>query len=137
MVKGGENRDNTIGKGWGTFLPTFPPSKRRISGRIWGAPATTWAQVWSGSRRGGVGGRGRKGWRGPKSLALSRQPTWRDKIVAPVHVARQEGHIIVDAAQCWLGPPAWPPCRATCTGATEAICRAGASGATKRATLSK
>jgi len=24
-------------------------------------------------------------------LALSRQPAWRDRLVAPVHVARQEG----------------------------------------------
>ena len=41
-------------------------------------------------RHGGAdGGRGRKGWRGPKSLALSRQPTCRDKAVAPAHVARQ------------------------------------------------
>ena len=58
---------------------------------------------------------------------LSRQCMWRDR----------EGHVIADAAQRWLGPPAWPPCRATCTGATEAICRAGKSDATKRATSCK
>ena len=36
-----------------------------------------------------MGGWGR--WRGLRTLALSRQPAWRDRLVAPVHVARQGG----------------------------------------------
>ena len=55
--------------------------------------AATRGPRWRGKpavRHGGAdGGRGRKSWHGPKSLALSRQPAWRDKAVAPAHVARQ------------------------------------------------
>ena len=58
------------------------------------------------------------------ATGLSRQCMWRDR----------EGHVIAVAAQHWLGPPAWPHCRAACNGATEAICHARTSGATKRAT---
>ena len=56
------------------------------------------------------------------ATGLSRQCMWRDR----------EGHVIAVAALRWLGPPASPHCRATCTGATEAICRAMLAGATKR-----
>ena len=67
-------------------------------------------------------------------------------LVAPARMAQQprqcmrrdrESHIIADLVQRWLGPPAWPPYRAPCTGATECIRRAGASGATKSATSYK
>ena len=37
------------------------------------------------------GGWGRRGRHGPRILALSRQPAWRDRLVALVHVARQRG----------------------------------------------
>ena len=38
-----------------------------------------------------MGGSGRRGRHGPRTLDLSRQPAWRDSLVAPVHVARQGG----------------------------------------------
>ena len=93
MVKGGKNGSNTFGEGWGTFPPTFPPPKVRIWRDLGvGRPAATTCCC---SGRGGVrerkGGWGRRGRRGPRILALSRQPAWRGRLVAPVHVARQRG----------------------------------------------
>ena len=91
-VKGEKNRSNTFGEGWGTFSPT-PPPKGRIWGDLGGAAAG--GDPWTTSGRGGVrerkGGWGGGGRRGPRTLPLSRQPAWRDKLVAPVHVARQGG----------------------------------------------
>ena len=92
MVKEGKNGSNTFGEGWGTFPPT-PPPKGRIWGDLGGGAAG--GDPWTSSGRGGVrerkGGWGRGGRHGPRTLALSRQPAWRDRLVAPVHVARQGG----------------------------------------------
>ena len=90
--KGGKNGSNTFGEGWGTFPPTPPPKRPDLGGSGVGRPAATTCCC---SGRGGVrerkGGWGRRGRRGPRTLALSRQPAWRDRLVAPVHVARQGG----------------------------------------------
>ena len=81
MVKGGENRGNTFGKGWGTFPPTFLPPK----GRIWGDG-------------GGCGGRRRpldELWsgrsEGKKGRVGERRTAWAQNIglVAPARMARQ------------------------------------------------
>jgi len=124
------------GKGGEGFPPLFPPQNAGFGG-IWGAAAET---GWSSGR--GGGGKEREGGgegaaAGPEywpcrasphgATRLSRQHMWRDRL----------SHVSAPVAQRWLGPPAGPPCRATCNGATEANCRAGASGATKRATACK
>ena len=75
------------GKG-GERFPQLPPPKAGFGG-VWGAAAG--GDPWTSSGRGGVrerkGGWGRRGRRGPRRLALSRQPAWRDNVVAPVHLA--------------------------------------------------
>ena len=93
MAKGGKNGSNTFGEGWGTFPPTFPPSKTPDLGGSGGRrpAAAPWTRSGRGGVREGKRGWGRRGRRGPRTLALSRQPAWRDNIVAPVHVARQGG----------------------------------------------
>ena len=66
-------------------------------------------------RYGGAdGGRGRKGWRGPKSLGhgatrLSRQHMWRDRL----------SHVSAPVAGRCLAGPAWRAFRAACSGATK------------------
>jgi len=81
------------GKGGERFPQLQTNQKAGLRG-IWGVgrPAAT---TYCCSGRGGVrerkGGWGRRGRRGPRILALSRQPAWRDRHVAPVHVARQGG----------------------------------------------
>jgi len=81
------------GKG-GERFPQLSPTQKAGFGGIWavGLPA---ARTCYCSGRGGVrerkGGWGRRGRRGPRTLALSRQPAWRDRLVAPVHVAQQRG----------------------------------------------
>ena len=138
MVKGGKNESNTFGEGWERFPPLFPLQNAGFGGSGGWRPA---AAPWTHSGRGGVrerkGGWGRRGRHGPGywprrasphgATGLSRQCMWRDS----------EGHVIAVAAQRWLGPPAWPHCRATCNGATEAICRAMRPSTTKRATPCK
>ena len=81
------------GKGGERFPQLSPTQKAGFRGILGvGRPAAT---TYCCSGRGGVrerkGGWGRRGRRGPRILALSRQPTWRDRLVAPVHVVRQGG----------------------------------------------
>ena len=90
MVKGGEKRANIFGKGWEMFPPT-PPQNAGFGGDLGGPAATRWRRAAQGGVRERKGGWGRRGRRGPMTLALSRQPAWRDRLVAPVHVARQGG----------------------------------------------
>ena len=81
------------GKGGERFPPLFP-SKTPDLGGIWGGrwpAASPWTRSARGGLREGKRGWGRRGRRGPRTLALSRQPAWRNNIVAPVHVARQGG----------------------------------------------
>ena len=124
----------------GNDSPHFFPSKNPNLGGIFGGgghrrrPGCSSGRGGGGKEREGGGegaGAGPGHWPCRASphgaTGLSRQCMWSDRV----------GHVIADAAQHWLGPPAWPPCRATCTGATVAICRAGASGTTKRATPCK
>ena len=76
----------------GNVSPNSPPK-----GRIWGdlGGAAAGGDPWTTSGRGRVRQRkgewGRGGRRGPRTLVLSRQPAWRDRLVAPVQVARQGG----------------------------------------------
>ena len=110
------------GKG-GERFPPLPPNAG--FGGIWGGGRRRPLDaLWSGWSE------GRKGRMGEKRPAQAQDIG----LVAPARLARQGGHVIADAAQRWLGPPAWPHCRATCNGATEATCRAMRPGATKRAT---
>ena len=119
------------GKG-GERFPQLPP-KGRIWG-IWGVgrPAAT---TYCCSGRGGVrerkGGWGRRGRRGPRILALSRQPAWRDRLVAAVHVARQRGPrhrrrgaALARAASVATLSGRQGICRASGVGATSPLCRA-------------
>ena len=127
------------GKGGERFPPLFPLQNAGFGGDLGGRwpAASPWTRSARGGLREGKRGWGRRGRRGPRhwpsrasppgATTLSRQCIWRDR----------EVHVSADAAQRGLGPPACPPCRATCTGATVAICRAGESGATKRATPCK
>ena len=91
MVKGRKIGAIPSGKGGERFPQLFSPQKAGFGG-MGGAAAG--GDPWTSSGRGGVrerkGGWGRRGWR-PRTLALSRQPAWRDRLVAPVHVARQGG----------------------------------------------
>ena len=117
-----------LGKGGERFPPLSTSKTPDLGGGIWGGgrrrPLDALWSGWSEGRKGRVG---------------EKRPARAQDIglVAPARLARQGGHVIADAAQRWFGPPAWPPCRATCIGATEAICRAGASGATKWGTSCK
>ena len=122
MVKG-KNRGNTFRDGWGTFPPTPPPMPDlgvAGSGSLLGG-----ARV--GLSEGRKGGWGRRGWHGPRTLALSRQCMWRYRL----------GHVSIALVHHWLGTPAWRPCRANACGATEATRRASGHGATKWAMLHK
>ena len=85
---------------WGQYLRGrvgndslyFFHSKNPILGDLGGGGGRRrpWTRCGRGGAREGKGGWGRRG-RRPRTLALSRQPAWRDKVVAPVHVARQGG----------------------------------------------
>jgi len=78
----------------GNDSPHFFPSKNpNLGGDLggWRPPASPWLQFWSGRRRERKGGWGRRGCRGPRTLALSRQPSWRDSIVVPLHAAQLGG----------------------------------------------
>ena len=92
-VKGGKNGSNTFGEGWGMFPPTSPPPKGRIWGDLGGGAAggDELLLLWSGRSEGKKGRVGEKRPARARILALSRQPAWRDRLVAPVHVARQGG----------------------------------------------
>ena len=118
-------------KGGERFPQLFSPRPQKAGFGGFEGGAAAGGNPWTSSARGGVrerkGGWGRGGRRGLRTLALSRQCMWRDR----------EGRVIAVAALRWLGPPVWPLCGATCTGATKAICRAMWDGATKRATPCK
>ena len=90
-VKEGKNESNTFGEGWGTFPPT-PPQKARFRG-IWGGAAGGDDLLLLWSRRSDEKKERVREKRPARAriLALSRQPAWRDRLVAPVHVARQGG----------------------------------------------
>ena len=136
MVKGGEKRANTFGEGWGTFPPTSPPPNAGFGG-VWaaaaGGDALGGGLVGSGAGKEREGG-GEETGAGPGhwpcrasphgATGLSRQCMRRDRL----------SHVSASVAERCLGRPACQPCRATCSGATEATCRARTSGATKQAT---
>ena len=92
MVKGGKNESNTFGEGWGTFPPTPPPKTPDLGG-IWGGGGDALEEGCSGRSE---GKKGRVGEKGPARA--------QNKIVAPVHVARQGGprHRRRGAALAWV-----------------------------------
>jgi len=103
----------------GERFPQLPPQRPDLEGSGgWGGRRRPLDALWSGWSE------GRKGRMGEKRPARAQDIG----LVAPARLAQQGGHVIADAAQRWLGLPAWPPYRAICT---------GASGATKRATPCK
>ena len=91
IVKRGKNGSNTFGEGWGTFPPT--PPQRPDLGDLGGGAAggDDLLLLWSGRSEGKKGRVGEKRPARARILALSRQPARRDRLVAPVHVARQGG----------------------------------------------
>ena len=140
MVKERENRSKTLGEGWGTISSTSPHAKRRILGGF------GWAAAGGGALEGVQLGHkeGKKGRVGEKRLlraqdidpvalahmvrqALSRHCMWRDRV----------GHLTAHMAQVRNSLPTWRFCRASRSGATEAICRTSADGAAKRTTQRK
>ena len=73
----------------GERFPHSPPKCR-----IWGEGGRPAATPWRRSDRGGVRERkrgwGRRGRRGPRTLALSRQPVWRDNACGVTGWPRQD-----------------------------------------------
>ena len=76
MVKGGRNRRNTFGEGWGTFPPTPPPNAG--FGGIWGGRRPL-DELWSGRSEGKGGRVGEKRPARAQDIGL----------VAPARMARQ------------------------------------------------
>jgi hypothetical protein len=72
----------------GNISPHSPPPMPDL-GVAGGGSLLGGARV--GLSEGRKGGWGRRGWHGPRTLALLRQPAWRDSLVVLVHVALQAG----------------------------------------------
>ena len=90
----------------GNVSPNFPAPKRPdLEGSGGGAAGgDDLLLLWSGRSEGKKGRVGEKSRRGPRILALSRLPAWRDR----------EGHVITGLGIC----------RASGVGATSPLCRA-------------
>ena len=78
-----------LGKDGERFLPLPPPNTG--FGGIWGVGRRPLDALWSGWSEGRKGRVGEKRPVRARILVLSRQPAWHDRLVAPVHVARQGG----------------------------------------------
>ena len=93
MVKGGKMGAIPSGKG-GECFPQLSPTQKAGFGGIRGVgrpAATTCCCSGQGGVRERKGGWGRRGRCKARILALSCQPAWRDKLVAPHAAARQRG----------------------------------------------
>jgi len=71
----------------------FPPQNAGFRGDLGGTASGGDAleEGYSGRSEGKKGRVGEKRPARARILALSRQPAWRDRLVAPMHVARQQG----------------------------------------------
>ena len=80
MVKGGKNRSNTFGEGWGTFPPTPPPQTPDLGG--WGRRRRPLDTLWSG-------------WSEERKVRVGEKRPARAQdigLVAPARLARQRCH---------------------------------------------
>ena len=90
--KGRKMGEIPSGKGGERFPVLFPLKKSDFGGDLGrgGGRRRPWTRCGQGGAREEKGGWGTRD-RRPRTLALSRQPAWRDRLVAPLHVARQVG----------------------------------------------
>ena len=116
----------------GIDFPYFSPPKSPDFGGICpaAAEATRLGAALVGSEEEEWEGGGGRGPARAQVMRLSRQRMWRDRGATSLPRQRSRGAALHRA-------PAWQSCRATCTGATEATCRASSIGAIKRATWCK